>query len=102
MDTITTIERKTIAEVVRPGMVRNFVLARASTVPTNMSTDAKLDSSSTEVVPVAKTTDKEDIDLPDLLTLAKLLWMATRSKYHHVVLFALLINELALFNWAMM
>lgn len=97
MDTTIIIEREDLFVT-----GKSFVLARGSTVPTNMSTDEKLDLSSTEVVDVAKTTDKEDIDLPDLLTLVKLLWMATRSKYHHVVLFALLINELALLDWALM
>jgi len=32
--------------------------------------------------------------LPDFLTLAKILWMSSKSKYHHVILMALLLNEL--------
>jgi len=33
-------------------------------------------------------------DLPDFLTLAKILWLASKSRYHHIVLMALLLNEL--------
>ena len=33
-------------------------------------------------------------EVPDLSTVLKILWLATKQKYHHVVLFALLINEL--------
>lgn len=33
-------------------------------------------------------------ELPDFLTLAKILFLASKSRYHHVVLMALLLNEL--------
>ena len=37
-------------------------------------------------------------DLPDFVTLAKILWLASKSRYHHVVLMALLMNELGIIS----
>ena len=36
----------------------------------------------------------DTIELPDAMTLMKILALACQKRYHHVVLFALLINEL--------
>ena len=33
-------------------------------------------------------------ELPEFVTLAKILFLASKSRYHHVVLMALLLNEL--------
>ena len=37
-------------------------------------------------------------ELPDALTIFKLLFAATQKKYHHVIIFALLINELGVMS----
>lgn len=47
------------------------------------------------MIPMPGTASPEpDLELPDAFTLLKILWLATKQKYHHIVLFALLINEL--------
>jgi hypothetical protein len=40
----------------------------------------------------------ETIELPDAMTLMKILALACQKRYHHVVLFALLINELGVMS----
>ena len=43
--------------------------------------------------------EKENtIELPDAMTLMKILALACQKRYHHVVLFALLINELGVLS----
>jgi len=42
--------------------------------------------------------DKPTTELPDALTIFKLLFAATQKKYHHVIIFALLINELGVMS----
>ena len=37
-------------------------------------------------------------DLPDAITLFKIIALACQKRYHHVVLFALLINELGVMS----
>ena len=40
----------------------------------------------------------DTIELPDAMTLLKILALACQKRYHHVVLFALLINELGVMS----
>lgn len=40
----------------------------------------------------------DTIELPDAMTLMKILALACQKRYHHVVLFALLINELGVMS----
>ncbi len=40
----------------------------------------------------------DTIELPDAMTLMKILALACQKRYHHVVLFALLINELGIIS----
>jgi hypothetical protein len=42
--------------------------------------------------------NEDSIELPDALTLMKILALACQKRYHHVVLFALLINELGVMS----
>jgi hypothetical protein len=41
---------------------------------------------------------EEIIEFPPALTIVKLLLAATQKKYHHVIIFALLINELGVLS----
>ncbi len=42
--------------------------------------------------------EENTIELPDAMTILKLLLAATQKKYHHVIIFALLINELGVIS----
>ncbi len=42
--------------------------------------------------------EKPTTELPDAMTIFKLLFAATQKKYHHVIIFALLINELGIIS----